>query len=240
MEENFDSYNEEEDYAAAVNRFEKMLSNNQNYFFDVEEFEDLINYYLDINDHEKAEKALNFSLNQHPDSVTLKIKLAEFLASTYKPNKALEILSSVEHIEPFNPDIHIIKGQIYNQIRQHNKAIEAYNKALKFITDSNEKNTLKMQIAFEYENLLQLDKAIAIFKEILKENPENETVLYDIAFCYNLNDANEESIRFLNEFLDENPYSFVAWYNLGVCYHNAELYEKSVEAHDFAITIKED
>ena len=131
MEENFDSYNDDADYAASINRFEQMLNENHQYFFDVEEFEDLISYYMEMNENEKAKKAIDISLEQHPGSSSLKIKYAEYLASIHKPNKALEILNAIEILEPFNPENQIIKGSIYSQIRQHNKAIDAYNKALK-------------------------------------------------------------------------------------------------------------
>ncbi|NCP45840.1 MAG: hypothetical protein GW818_05300, partial [Flavobacteriales bacterium] len=181
MEENLDSYNEDEDdYTASLNRFEKMLTNNEHYFFDVEEFEDLINHYLDSNELEKAKQVIEISLEQHPSSSILKIKHAEYLASTHKPNKALEILNSIETLEPFNSDNYLLKANIYSQIRQHNKAIETLYKALKIIHERSEKASILIHIAFEYENLNRYDKAISILKEILAENPDNETVLYEI------------------------------------------------------------
>ena len=48
MKDDFDSHNNDEnDYTPSLVRFENMLKANEAYFFDVEEFEVLVDYYLD-------------------------------------------------------------------------------------------------------------------------------------------------------------------------------------------------
>lgn len=153
MEDDFDSYNDETDYTASLDRFEKMLRAGQSYFFDVEEFEVLVDHYLDKSDINKAKQAIDFSLLQHPTASVLKLKKAQFLSAIHKPNKALAILNSLELLEPFNSEIFSIKASIHSQLRQHNKAIENFYKALKLISNASEKTNLKISIAFEYENL---------------------------------------------------------------------------------------
>jgi len=238
MDDDFDAYQDEEDFTPSLNRFEQMLKNNEHYFFDVEEFEVLIEHYLGSNEKEKAKKALEFSLKQHPTATTLKLKKAQFLAFIHKPNKALEVLAEVEFLEPFNNEVHYIKANIHSQLRQHKKAIENYYKAIKLIDDKVEKTNVYLNIAFEHENLEQYDKAISILKDLLLENPGNETVLYEIAFCYNLKDDVDSCIKFFKEFIDDNPFSYSAWYNLGIAYNKAILFEKAIDAYDFAIAIK--
>ena len=53
MEEDFNQNNEENDYTESLGRFEQMLKNDDQYFFDVEVFETLIDHYLEKNDVEK-------------------------------------------------------------------------------------------------------------------------------------------------------------------------------------------
>jgi len=240
MEEDFDPYFEGNNQLELSNRFERMLEMDDNYFFDVEEFEDLIDYYLNQSEIKKAKQVIDFSLIQHPTSCSLKLKQAQFYTETHQPNKALEILNIAENLEPFNSEISLTKANIYSQIRQHNKAIENYFKAVKLIDDSNEKANIYLNIAFEYENLSQFDKALNILKGLLNDNPENETVLYEIAFCYNLKNDTENGISFFTKFIDDYPFSYIAWFNLGIAYNKAELYEKAEEAYDYAIAIKDD
>lgn len=240
MRDDFDSYNDENDYTASLDRFEKMLKANETYFFDVEEFEILVDHYLDKSDTEKAKKALDISLLQHPTSSNLKLKKAQYLAAIHKPNEALAILNALELLEPFNDEIYSVKAGIHSQLRQHLKAIESFYKALKLISEKSEQTNIKISIAFEYENLGQFDKAIDILKKLLIANPENETVLYELAFCYNLKNDTEGSIEFFSAFIDDYPYNYSAWYNLGVAYNRANLFEKAIDAYDFTLAIKED
>jgi tetratricopeptide (TPR) repeat protein len=242
MKEDFNEHNEDQDYSESLNRFEQMLKKNEHYFFDVEEFEILIDHYLEKIDTNKAKKVVDISLQQHPSSSTLKLKKAQFFAATHKPNKALEILQVIELLEPFNVEIFSIKASIHSQLRQHHKAIENYYKALKLVSDEAEKTNILIHIAFEHENLNppEADKAIEILKKLLKENPENETVIYELAFCYNLKNDIDGCIEFFSQFTDNHPYNYSAWYNLGTAYNRAELYEKAIDAYDFTIAIKED
>ena len=62
MEEDFDPYFDDNDDVELSGRFERMLEKNDHYFFDVEEFENLIDYYLDQNDTKKAKQVIDFSL----------------------------------------------------------------------------------------------------------------------------------------------------------------------------------
>ena len=109
MDEDFDPYNDGSDDLELSNKFEQMLEMNEHYFFDVEEFEDLIDYYLEKNEMEKANKAIDFALYQHPNSSALKIKQAQYLIENHQPNKGLDILnadpinsSEKSILEPFN------------------------------------------------------------------------------------------------------------------------------------------
>ncbi len=239
MEENFESYNENEDHTSSLNRFEQMLEKDESYFFDVDEFEKVIDYYLEESNTEKAKQAIQVSLHQHPSSSALKLKKAYYLAAIHQPNKALAILNSIELMEPFNVEIVSVKAGIHSQLRQHNKSIENFYKALKLTDDISEQTNIKINIAFEYENLNLFDKAIDILKKLLIENPKNETVIYELAFCYNLKNDSENCIAFFKEFVDIHPYSSAAWYNLGIAYNRAELYEKAIDAYDFTIAIKD-
>ena len=61
----------EDDRIDHVQRFEAMLSNNDEYFFDVEAFEQIIEHYLDMSEPRKARQVLDYARVQHPGSVDL-------------------------------------------------------------------------------------------------------------------------------------------------------------------------
>ncbi|MFZ1333295.1 MAG: hypothetical protein WAR83_13960, partial [Flavobacteriales bacterium] len=57
------------DQLSCVERYEAMLSRNDHYFFDVEEFELIIEHYLELSDLEKAQAVLEDAQRQHPGAV---------------------------------------------------------------------------------------------------------------------------------------------------------------------------
>ncbi len=238
MDDNF-SEQYDNDFQNALNRFEKMLENNEQYFFDVEELEDLVTYFIETNDTEKALKVIGFGTQQHPYSTNLIIRHAQVLATSHKPAEALELLNRVENIEPSNFELLYNKACVYGQLRNPKKAIQYFEKAL-LNCDLEEKEEILLSIGFEYETTNEYLTAIDYFKQALEINPENETALYEISFCFDILDKTDEAISFFNKFIDEHPYSSVSWYNLGMFYSKQEKNSEAIMAYDYAITIKED
>ena len=72
-----------------------MLTRNDHYFFDVEEFEMIIEHYLEQNDPRKAGSVLEYAKQQHPGALDLLFCEAHLLMSTGKLNKALEVLDAI-------------------------------------------------------------------------------------------------------------------------------------------------
>ncbi|HAH58423.1 MAG TPA: hypothetical protein DCL86_09765, partial [Bacteroidales bacterium] len=83
----------------------------------------------------------------------------------------------------------------------------------------------------------QLSQIHRILKKVLEIEPDNETIIFEIAFCFEITNQPEEAINYFSGFTDKYPYSHYAWFNLGIAYNNIELYEKAIEAFDFAIAI---
>ena len=60
-------------------KFESMLKTDDIYFFDAEDFEDIIHFYLNHGKIALAKKAIKIGLLQHPDSIELKLLNVEVL-----------------------------------------------------------------------------------------------------------------------------------------------------------------
>ena len=69
----------EENNNFSVSKFESMLKTNSVHFFDSNEFEHIINHYLEIGKINLAKKAVKMGLNQHPTSTNLKLYKVEIL-----------------------------------------------------------------------------------------------------------------------------------------------------------------
>lgn len=231
----FFEHEDDDSLSDLLERFDSMLSEDTRYFFDVEEYEDLIDHYLVSNELEKCGLAVKLALEQYPGQSGILIRQAQFLVSSDKAEKALRILAKVEQLDPTNSDIFITKGAIYSQMKRYADAISEYSKA---IDRSEDLGNIYSSIAFEYENMGDYDNAIAYLKKVLEIEPGNETILFELAFCFEITNQPEAGIEYFTAFTDRLPYSHFAWFNLGVAYNSIELYEKAVEAFDFAIAIE--
>jgi predicted Zn-dependent protease len=96
MQESHEHYFEEDSLYQAIARFEDMVRSKTTSYFDVYEFELIVDYYLDQHDFSKAEDALDIALSQHPAAQELKFRLAQLYISSGKPAKGIRLLRDIE------------------------------------------------------------------------------------------------------------------------------------------------
>ena len=225
---------EEEDNSLSLSKFESMLKTNKVFFFDSEEFEDIILHYLDTGKINLARKALKLALEQHPKSTGLKLVQVELLVFDDKLDLAERLLNDLYAIEPTNEEIYIQKANIYSKRDQHDKAVELLNVALQYTDDYADVYSL---IGMEYLFMDNLERAKESFIKCLEEDTEDHSALYNVVYCFDFLDQNLEAIEFLNSFIDRNPYSEVAWHQLGRQYYAVNDFEGALRAFDYATLI---
>lgn len=228
--------NEEELNEETIQRFENMLKTNKILFFDSEEFEDLILYYLDSGKINLSKKALKHALEQHPNSIGIKIAQTELLIFEDKLDQAMQLLLNLEELDPENDEIFFQKSSIYSKKGEHKKAIEMLQKAFHLTEDVSE---VYMLIGLEYLYLEEIGEALHHFKLSLNENHNDHAALLNVMYCYDIMGNTVDAISFLDSFIDSHPYSELAWQQLGKQLYKIKDYESAVNAFDMAIVIDE-
>jgi predicted Zn-dependent protease len=109
---------EDEQLKTLVEKFDGMIQSGDRLFFDVEEFEMIIDHYLILNQLDKTNIAIKYAMEQYPHIASFMLKKAQMLVSSNNINKALELLMEVENIEPENPEIFLTKAGIYSQLKR--------------------------------------------------------------------------------------------------------------------------
>ncbi len=224
------SHNEDKNFS--LSRFESMLKTNNVLFFDSEEFEDIINYYLENGKIALAKKATKLGLEQHPTSINLKLYEVEMYIFENKLDIADALLDELHKIESSNEEIFIQKANIFSRRDNHKKAISLLEKALEITED--EADVLNL-IGMEYLFLEDYENAKYYFMECVEIDNEDYSSLYNIIFCFEFLQQNEEAIDYLNIYLNSNPYCEVAWHQVGKQYYLLKNYQKALAAFDFAI-----
>ncbi|MCD6597711.1 MAG: hypothetical protein J7L04_08495, partial [Bacteroidales bacterium] len=124
-----------EDDHSLVKRYEKMRREKTRSFFDVHEFENIIDYYLEMNKLVKASLAVKCGLAQHPGSVGIQIRKANLLIDKGKYQQALSLLTRFSLIEPSNYEVFISIGTALNLLGKTSKAIWNFDHALSLDPD---------------------------------------------------------------------------------------------------------
>ena len=235
MEDDKFGFSYEEEVKQAVQKFEKMKKNNESYFFDVIEFETIIDYYIESNNSSKAFEAATLASEQHPNSVSIQLRKARVLLDKGRAVEALRILKKLESIEPGNHELYIAKGTALGMLGDIQGAKKMFDFSLTL--DSEDIENILFAITSVLQNLNYYEHMIPYMIRLVDMEPEFKAHLYDLAYAYEKIEDFENSIKYYLLYLEEEPFSDSAWYNLGIIYNKLEFSEKAMEAYDYALAI---
>ncbi len=217
-----------------LSKFELMLKTNSVYFFDANEFEEIILFYIDNGKFSLAKKALKLGLTQHPSSIGLRLIKIEVFILDEKLDEAELALNELQKIEPSNEEIYIQRATIQSKRGNHKEAIVSLQTALLFADEDSE---ILSMIGMEYLYLDDFDTARLNFVRCLDVEYDDYSSLYNIIYCFDMLDQHQEAIDYLQDYIDKKPFSEIAWHQLGRQYFTIENFNEALEAFDYAILI---
>jgi tetratricopeptide (TPR) repeat protein len=232
-------YREDREQIRELLRQYENLKNGRNHsFIEEESFEKIINYFQEKDDLPKALEAAENGAEQYPYSSLLLVKKADILIATRSYQKALDILGQAALLDSNDINLYILKTDAYMALDQQEKAVAILEEALELF-EGEERVELIFELADVYDDYEEFDKVFDCLKIILQEEPTNEEALYKICFWTDFTGRSEESIRLHQQIIDDYPYCELAWFNLAAAYQGIKLYEKAIDAYQYAITIDE-
>jgi len=227
MNDNFQDF-----FSDSIIKFESMINSNKFLFFDSEEFESIIIYYLESGNSSMANKAIKMAIEQYPKNTSILLLKVEALIFENNIGEAEEIIDSLYEIDRNNSEIIIQKSRILSKRKKHSKSINLLKKISKdceFYSDA------LVMIGKEYLFIDNFENAKEKFKEYIKNHQLDYAVLNNLLYCFDALGNTDNTINYLNDFLEENPYCEVAWHQLGKQYLKKELFKEALTAFDFAI-----
>ncbi|MDX9773545.1 MAG: tetratricopeptide repeat protein [Bacteroidales bacterium] len=235
MEEEKYGFVHDSEVEEVVHRFERMQSKKETCYFDVIEFEAIIDYYLDGNNPVHAFEATSLACELHPNSVPILIRKARVLLEKGRATEALTISKRLENIEPGNCDIYLCKATALAMLGDITGARRVFDLAL--ATDAEDQETILYSITLVLQNLNYHKEMIPYLHMLADLEPDFPAHIYDLAYAYDKKGDHENSVKYYTKYLDEDPYSDSAWYNLGIIYNKTGEYGKSIEAYDYALAL---
>ena len=120
-----------------VRRFEDHLKKKNTEFFDLDAYEQIIDYYLLRAKYNKALQAVNQAIGQYPFSTELLTVKADILVNLEEYEQALDLLEKAKAFQPNDWEIFLTTGSILSQQGKFKEAIENYEQALTLAESAN-------------------------------------------------------------------------------------------------------
>jgi tetratricopeptide (TPR) repeat protein len=233
-----DPYHDKESIDELLKQYHNLRNGQKSIFFEEEAFEKIIDYFDDQEDLSKALEAAETAIEYYPYSGALLIRKADLLLATRKYNEALRILEKAELFDATDINLYILKTDAYLAMDMQEKAVALLEQAVHFF-EGEEKVELLFELADVYDDYEEFDKVFDCLKVILECDPTNDEALYKICFWTDFTGRNEESIKLHLKIIDDHPFNEIAWFNLAAAYQGLKLYEKAIDAYQYALAIDE-
>ncbi|AKA33969.1 MAG: hypothetical protein CMH48_11690 [Muricauda sp.] len=216
----------------SIHKFESMLKTDDVYFFDAEDFEEIIHHYLNNGKVALGKKAIQFGLQQHPNCIELKLLHVEVLVFEDKFEEANRLLDELQNIDGQNEEIYIQRANIQSKLDNHKEAVRLLQEALELANDSFDIHSL---LGMEYLFMDDYEMAKQSFMRCLEYDDRDYSSLYNVVYCFEFMEDFDGAINYLNDYLERNPYCEVAWHQLGKMYFSKQMYNEALASFDFAI-----
>lgn len=218
-----------------VQRYEQFLSGKATGYFDVEELENIVEYYLRRGRTKDSNKAIDLGLKLHPNNSALKTKRAKIYLITGDDQKAFRVLDSLAEAADY--EVILLKIEVLLKLE---RLAEAKILADKLIADeSDDLDNVCLDIAYLYLGKSENEIALALLEKGYNFNKENTELLYELAFCYEQAESFEKAIDINSQIINIDPFANEAWFNLGQLYFALQDFPKALEAYEYAMAIDE-
>ena len=202
MEDYFNS----EEFKCILKKYEDMLQYKIGEFLDSEELADIAEYYISIEEFDKAKEALDFALEIFPDSVPLLYNLARMIVyQEGNIDKAYALAEQMNDKTDFNYFSLIAELKCLEKKEDEaNGLLKNHLSELKYYEDESTEEYIldcaKLFVYFDYPEIAK--EWLEMYED--KDNSEYKEVLGQL---YTILGNYDASNKILNNLLDEEPHS---------------------------------
>ena len=219
-----------------ISDFEAMSQTGNVSYLEEHAFYQLINYYEDERQLNKAIEAADYAARQYTFSADFLIIKARLLLAKNKPYLALKQLARAEIISPYEMDITLGRANIFCALGEYAQARSILKEA-KSYSSGTDLLDLYMAEAYVFEKMRDYDQMFKKLAKVLKIDTSYEPALERIWSCVELCKKYEDSVDLHNFLIDQNPYSYLAWFNLGHAYAGLQEYDYAIDSMEYSFLI---
>lgn len=223
------------EFRELLKKYEHAKSMGMSQYFGIEEFMDLMSYFLFIERHEEAARVIDEAKHLHPTATECTRMEIKLLLSKGESKKALEKFTTIGYSE--DSETKILKAEVLLAMKDFRNAREIALEILQRTKPDDDINYDALEILLDC-GLAQ--EALFICENILRAIPGKRNMLEIKAECLIEMQRTEDAADIYNRLLDEDPYSTFYWEQLGHIYYMVKRYGKALECFEYESTINEE
>jgi tetratricopeptide (TPR) repeat protein len=228
-------YQQEDDATELIARYQLYLDGKGPGYFDVEELELIVEYFLRRGKTREGNSAIDLGLKLHPGNSTLQAKRAKIYLALGETQKALRILETLTNNSDY--ELLLLKAEALTKSGRQKEAELLCQQIIE--NEGDDIDNIALDIAFIFIADLDFERALHFLKQGDKYNNSNTDLLFELAFCYEQLIQTSEAIEVYNRIINIDSFLPEAWFNLGQVYFVLEDYAKALTAYDFVMAINE-
>lgn len=203
--------------------------------FTEEEYDHLINHFLDESEDQILYELSRMAYEQHPYSADLGMKYADVLIVNRETERAKEILSVLIDKVPHNGDIYFLFARAF--IREGNSEMASISLKKAGELSPEDASDMYHTAAQDYIDMNDFQNALYNLQDTVEIEGETPELLNDIAFCLERLGLFMESLSYYEKYLDEDPFNDNVWFNVGTIHAREQRFEDAIEAFDYAFAL---
>ena len=216
-----------------VARYERCQTEGRPCYFDVDELEDITDFYLKKGRSKDSTEVVELGLKLHPNSSILLLKKAVLYLEIGEAKRALRILDRLP--EKDDTEASLVRSEVLLQLGRREEAVVLLHQVME--EETFERSDLALDISGILIQASEYEEAADFVREALKNDPSNLDLLFEMAYNFEQLNETTEAIRMYHQILDIDPYSSETWFNLGQACFNDKNYDAAVDAYDYALVI---
>lgn len=212
--------------------YENAQKENKTIYLDADDLADLADWYAMRYQYDKANEVVNYGLKIHPDNTILLIEQAYLFLDTNQRDKSKAIMDCIPEE---TSEAKVLKANLL----MGDGKIEEAEALLDSIEDKDELGNI-IDVSYMYLDLGLPELALPWLERGVERYAENESYLAVTGDCYHALGRVEDAMGIFNRLIDKNPYSAFYWYGLASCYFDLQMFDKAIEACDYALVTDEE